>query len=167
MRVEDMNRFVARGRYRGGYPVREQEGSERFWCLGSVYVRIYDQTTEIRRRGLSWLPDLWGDREADEPDWRVEAEVRRQGLVDLQLPAVDDVLAGLQDDVPRSRLSCLDERPGDDRVLSNHPGQFSQGCPIALCPPNVHDEYGWSHVVMGRGADGWDSTSTTAFGAYE
>ncbi len=62
-----------------------------------MYVRIYDKTTEIRRRGLSWLPDLWGDREADEPVWRVEAEVRRQGLVDLQLRAVDDVLVGLQD----------------------------------------------------------------------
>lgn len=110
LRVEDMSRFVARGRYRGGYPVGEEEGTERFWCLGReltgfdfgrrggpVYVRIYDKTTEIRRRGLSWLPDLWGDREADEPVWRVEAEVRRQGLVDLQLRAVEDVLAGLQD----------------------------------------------------------------------
>ncbi len=96
--VEDMGRFVSRGRYRGGYPVGEEDGSERFWCLGReltgfdfgrrggpVYVRIYDKTTEIRRRGLSWLPDLWGGREADEPVWRVEAEVRRRGLVDLQL----------------------------------------------------------------------------------
>lgn len=64
---------------------------------GSVYVRIYDKTIEIRRRGLSWLPDLWGMRRADEPVWRIEFELRRPVLVEHGLRAVDEVLDGQQD----------------------------------------------------------------------
>lgn len=64
---------------------------------GSVYVRIYDKTIEIRRRGLSWLPDLWGPRRADEPVWRIEFELRRPALVEHGLRGVDEVLDGQQD----------------------------------------------------------------------
>lgn len=91
-------------------PLGEDDGRDRFWALGrkltgfafgqrgaAVYCRVYDKTTEIRRRGLSWLPDLWGDREADAPVWRVEFELRRPVLVQHGLRAVDEVLAGVQD----------------------------------------------------------------------
>lgn len=43
------------------------------------------------------MPDLWGDREADEPVWRIEFELRRPVLVQHGLRAVDEVLAGVQD----------------------------------------------------------------------
>jgi hypothetical protein len=48
-------------------------------------------------RGVSWLPDLWGDPSADEPVWRVEFQCRRPVLVDFSLRTVDEALAGLQD----------------------------------------------------------------------
>lgn len=130
LEIEDMRRFASRSRQRSGHPLGQDESAERFWCLGrdltgfdfgrrggAVYVRIYDQTTEIRRRGLSWLPDLWGEREAEEPVWRVEFELRRPILVDLGLRTVDDVLAGMQDlwryvgtDWITYRTACPDAR---------------------------------------------------------
>src|SRR5438477_466937 len=84
----------------------QDDGPDRFWALGrkltgfafgqrgaAVYCRVYDKTTEVRKRGLSWLPDLWGDREADVPVWRIEFELRRPVLVQHGLRAVDEVLA--------------------------------------------------------------------------
>jgi hypothetical protein len=59
--------------------------------------RVYDKTVEIRRRGLSWLPDLWGTDGRDDPIWRLEFQYRRAVLVEFNLRTVGDVLAAAQD----------------------------------------------------------------------
>lgn len=110
LQIDDLRRFVSRAKGRGGRPVATEEGAERFWLLGrdltgldvgkrggAIYARVYLKSTEIRRRGLSWLPELWGEERTDEPVWRVEFEIRRPLLVECGLRSVDDVLAGQQD----------------------------------------------------------------------
>ncbi|MGH7918393.1 MAG: hypothetical protein ACREQM_00440, partial [Candidatus Dormibacteraceae bacterium] len=110
LQVDDLRRFVSRGRGRGCHPVAEEEDSDRFWQLGrnlsgiefgrrggGVYVRIFDKTAEIKRRGNSWLPALWGERKSDGPVWRIEFEVRRKKLRERGLCIVEEVLEGQQD----------------------------------------------------------------------
>jgi hypothetical protein len=91
LRLEDLRRFVTRARTRCGHldedQVEEQIQPDRVYTSakgltgldfgrrgGGVYVRIYDKTTEIGRRGLAWLPDLWGSDRLPGAVWRVEAE---------------------------------------------------------------------------------------------
>lgn len=42
-------------------------------------ARIYDKTAEVQRRGVSWLPDLWGTEGSDPPVWRLEFHGRADG----------------------------------------------------------------------------------------
>jgi hypothetical protein len=55
-------------------------------------VRVYDKTVEIGRRGLAWLPDLWGEQKTAEQVWRIEAQFRRAVLSECGVETVDDVL---------------------------------------------------------------------------
>ena len=114
LRLEDLGRFVTRARSRRGHldedQVEEQIQPARVYNSaigltgldfgrrgGGVYVRIYDKTTEIGRRGSAWLPDLWGSERLPGAVWRVEAELRRVVLVDHGLRTAHEVLAGQQD----------------------------------------------------------------------
>ncbi len=64
----------------------------------AIVARIYDKSAEIRKQGVSWLPDLWGeDFDPGSPVWRVEFQFRREALADFQAKTVDDVLASVQD----------------------------------------------------------------------
>jgi hypothetical protein len=64
----------------------------------ALVARIYDKTAEIKKRGVSWLPDLWGeDFDPGTPVWRVEFQFRREALADFQTKTVDDVIASVQD----------------------------------------------------------------------
>lgn len=97
-------RFVSLGRARRGFGQVEEFTTGhrltgfRFGAGGALMVRVYDKTIEIGRRGLAWLPDLWGERRSDEPVWRIEAQFKRAALVDFNPPlrTVDEVLARLQ-----------------------------------------------------------------------
>jgi hypothetical protein len=108
LEVGDLTRFVSTARGRKGYLEAELEGGQvhKFGRRTTGFVfgrkdlmcRVYDKTTEIRRRGgVSWLPDLWGAISADEPVWRVEFQVRRPVLVEFGLREVAETLAGVQD----------------------------------------------------------------------
>jgi hypothetical protein len=97
-------RFVSLGRARRGFGQVEEFTSGhrltgfRFGAGGALMVRVYDKTVEIGRRGLAWLPDLWGERRSDESVWRIEAQFKRAALVDFNPPlrTVDEVLSRLQ-----------------------------------------------------------------------
>ncbi len=110
LRLEHLGRFVTRARSRRGHLDPEQVHPDRIYASATgltgldfgrrgagVYVRIYDKTTEIGRRGLAWLPDLWGPVRAPGAVWRVEAELRRPALVEHGLRTAEEVLAGRQD----------------------------------------------------------------------
>ena len=60
-------------------------------------ARIYDKTAEVRRRGVSWLPDLWGTEGSDPPVWKLEFKYRRAVLAEFILSSVDEVVASVQD----------------------------------------------------------------------
>jgi hypothetical protein len=105
LELTDLRRFVALGRSRRGFEAVEAQevytmGQRltgfRFGVGRALMVRIYDKTIEIGRRGLAWLPELWGDRESDVPVWRIEAQFKRAALADFDLRSVDQVLARMQ-----------------------------------------------------------------------
>jgi len=101
--LEDLHRFVGYGRNRRGF----EELNEAFtvgdrltglmFGRDALVARLYDKTQEIRQRGVSWLPDLWGVDGQAEPVWRLEFQFRRKVLVEFHLRSVEDTLASLQD----------------------------------------------------------------------
>src|SRR5437764_1790639 len=100
LEVGDLERFVSWSRVRRGFLPADLDGEideadgRQVYALGRrltgfvfgvgspLLARVYDKTTEIQRRGKTWLPDLWGERESDEPVWRVEFQMRRAVLVE-------------------------------------------------------------------------------------
>jgi len=101
--LTDLRRFVGFGRHRRGFEERQltyMTGSRLTGFMfgkGALVGRVYDKTVEIRRRGLSWLPDLWGTDGQGDPIWRLEFQYRRAALVEFNLRTVGDVLAAAQD----------------------------------------------------------------------
>ena len=101
--LEDLHRFVGYGRNRRGFEERNEAFTTGDRLTGLMFgrdalvARLYDKTQEIRRRGISWLPDLWGVDVRGEPVWRLEFQFRRKVLVEFHLRSVDDTLASLQD----------------------------------------------------------------------
>jgi len=103
LEMSDLRRFVSLGRHRRGFETGREtflSGHRltgfRFGAGGALMVRVYDKTIEIGRRGLAWLPDLWGERQSDRPVWRVEAQFKRAALADFDLGTVDETLARQQ-----------------------------------------------------------------------
>jgi hypothetical protein len=103
LRLADLDRFVSFGRHRRGF----QENQQAF-AVGSrlsgfmigrdaLVARLYDKTAEIQKRGLGWLPDLWGTDGRDQAVWRLEFQYRRAALAEFNLKRVDDVVASVQD----------------------------------------------------------------------
>ena len=101
--MTDLDRFVSFSRHRRGF----QEDQQVYMtgpCLtglmfgkGDLVARIYDKTVEIQRRGVSWLPDLWGTDGSDRPVWRLEFQYRRAVLAEFNLAGVDQTVASVQD----------------------------------------------------------------------
>jgi hypothetical protein len=64
LELADLDRFVCRGRGRRAFLEREQAFASGRRLTGFMFgrdalvARLYDKTAEIRRRGVSWLPDL-------------------------------------------------------------------------------------------------------------
>jgi hypothetical protein len=105
--LSDQERFVSRSRVRRAY-LTGRDGSEQVFAVGrrvtmlrfgqdAVVARVYDKTREIGRRGLSWLPELWGERDESKPVWRVEFQMRRRALAEFHVREFDEVLASVQD----------------------------------------------------------------------
>jgi hypothetical protein len=63
----------------------------------ALVARVYDKTVEIGRRGLNWLPDLWGTDGQDRPVWRLEFQYRRPALVEFNLKTVGETVTARQD----------------------------------------------------------------------
>jgi hypothetical protein len=103
LELVDLDRFVCRGRSRRGFVERELTFASGRRLTGfmlgrnALVARLYDKTAEIALRGVTWLHDLWGERDAEARVWRLELQYRRKVLVEFGLRAVDEVLAGVQD----------------------------------------------------------------------
>ncbi len=76
--MSDLDRFVSFSRRRRGFQENQQvymTGARLTgftFGKGDLVARIYDKTVEIQRRGVSWLPDLWGKDGDDRSVWRLE-----------------------------------------------------------------------------------------------
>jgi hypothetical protein len=103
LELADLDRFVCRGRSRRGFVERELTFASGRRLTGFMFgrdalvARLYDKTAEIALRGVTWLHDLWGERDGEAPVWRLELQYRRKVLVEFGLRTVDEVLAGVQD----------------------------------------------------------------------
>jgi hypothetical protein len=101
--LEDLHRFVGYGRNRRGFEERTEAFTTGDRLTGLMFgrdalvARFYDKTWEIRKRGVSWLPDLWGVDGQSEPVWRLDLQFRRKVLVEFHLRTVADTLASIQD----------------------------------------------------------------------
>jgi len=103
LELADLDRFVCRGRSRRGFVDREQAFATGRRLTGFMFgrdalvARLYDKTVEIALRGVTWLRDLWGEREDDAPVWQLEFQYRQPVLVEFGLRTVNEALAGVQD----------------------------------------------------------------------
>ncbi len=104
LHTADLDRFVGYGRHRRAFEENRQVFQSGTKLSGFMFgkdalvARIYDKTAQIRKQGVSWLPDLWGeDYDPRLQVWRVEFQFRREALADFQSKSVDDVIASVQD----------------------------------------------------------------------
>jgi hypothetical protein len=69
LELADLDRFVCRGRSRRGFVERELTFASGRRLTGFMFgrdalvARLYDKTAEIALRGVTWLHDLWGERD--------------------------------------------------------------------------------------------------------
>ena len=67
LRTADLDRFVGYGRHRRAFEDNRQVFQSGSRLSGFMFgrdalvARIYDKTAQIRKDGISWLPDLWGE----------------------------------------------------------------------------------------------------------
>ena len=92
----DRHRLVSRAKARATY---EEDGTLSGFTIGkrktkTINGRIYDKTLEIAGNGHDWWFDIWGDKfDCEHPVWRIEFELHRAVLKEMQLNEPADVLA--------------------------------------------------------------------------
>lgn len=102
LRTADLDRFVGYGRHRGVFDRQMFQSGTRLdgfqFGKDAMLARLYDKTAEIRKHGVSWLPDLWGEEfEPGSAVWRLEFQFRREALSEFHFATVDEVIASVQD----------------------------------------------------------------------
>ena len=125
LRGEDRRGFLCRGddctTYEAGHICTGFAfGSRR---TQRISARIYDKTAEMAAKGTDWWELVWGDRhQAGEQVWRIEFEIGRTALTELELYHPDAVLAA----APSLWRYCTGEwltlrTPGTDSNSSRWP----------------------------------------------
>jgi hypothetical protein len=98
----DLDRFVGYGRHRAAFDRQLFQSGSRLdgfqFGKDALLARLYDKTAEIRKHGVSWLPDLWGDDYVPGSTvWRLEFQFRREALTEFHFKTADEVIASVQD----------------------------------------------------------------------
>ena len=98
----DLDRFVGYGRHRAAFDRQLFQSGSRLdgfqFGKDALLARLYDKTAEVRKHGVSWLPDLWGDDYVPGSTvWRLEFQFRREALTEFHFNTVDEVIASVQD----------------------------------------------------------------------
>jgi hypothetical protein len=94
--TEDRSGFVCRG---DGCRTYETGNDVTGFAVGSrrtqrISARLYDKTAEMAAKGTDWWELVWGERHtAGAQVWRIEFEIGRAALSDLELFRPDAVLA--------------------------------------------------------------------------
>ncbi len=101
--IEDIRRFVCRGRGRRVHVQREEAYAHGrrltgfTFGRGALLARLYDKTLQAAQRGLTWVSDLWTGHDPGRPVWRLEFAFERTALREFNLRTVDEALAAVQD----------------------------------------------------------------------
>jgi hypothetical protein len=101
--IEDIRRFVCRGRGRRVHVEREEAFAHGrrltgfTFGRGALSARIYDKTLQAAQRGLTWVPELWTGQDTSRPVWRLEFAYERNVLREFNLRTVEEALAAVQD----------------------------------------------------------------------
>jgi hypothetical protein len=96
LRREDRPNFVCRS---DGLTTYEDGAAITGFAFGSrkaqrITARLYDKTAEMAAKGTDWWELLWGERHDSAAQvWRIEFEIGRAALSDLELYRPQDVLA--------------------------------------------------------------------------
>jgi len=123
--LDDAHRFVCRADARRTYEVG---GTLTGFEFGSrktktLLARLYDKTAEMEVKGTDWWEAVWAERHlVGQRVWRIEFEIGRSALSDLELSRPDDVLTA----VPSLWRYCASEwltlrRPTVDSNRSRWP----------------------------------------------
>ena len=94
--AQDRSAFVCRG---DGCTTYENGTTVTGFAFGSrrtqrISARLYDKTAEMALKGTDWWDLVWGDRHTPGAQvWRIEFEIGRAALSDLELFLPDAVLA--------------------------------------------------------------------------
>ena len=110
---EDPRAYTTRAEYADVHYVRKQFTGITFGRGGPIVARIYDKTKEITVSGKAWFRDLWAtsaDYDPGQPVWRLEFQLRREGLGGFRLDRSGRRLRKLDDICPATgqlwRLLC-------------------------------------------------------------
>jgi hypothetical protein len=98
--VDDLRRFVCQGRQRRVFEevfVTGRRLTGFVFGKGGLAARIYDKTEECRKKGNSWLRELWHGGDPGLPVWRLEFQFRRLVLSEFHLQGIADVAQSIQD----------------------------------------------------------------------
>ena len=96
--ARDRSAFVSRG---DGCTTYENGNTVTGFAFGSrrtkrISARLYDKTTEMALKGTDWWELVWGDRHTPGAQvWRIEFEIGRAALNDLELFLPEAVLAAV------------------------------------------------------------------------
>jgi hypothetical protein len=96
--AQDRSAFVSRG---DGCTTYENGNTVTGFAFGSrrtkrISARLYDKTTEMALKGTDWWELVWGDRHTPGAQvWRIEFEIGRAALNDLELFLPEAVLAAV------------------------------------------------------------------------
>lgn len=87
--ASDMAAVVCAASYRGTHGT--EKGVQTFqFGKGAIVLRVYNKSEEILHSGKSWTLESWnltGRYDPQLPVWRVEVQLRRQALAELQMNA--------------------------------------------------------------------------------
>ena len=81
--LTDIDRFTRRARKRAAYWDGDALTGFAFGRGGEISARIYDKTREIRESNKTWFIPVWQEFpgfEPEEPVWRLEFQLRREGI---------------------------------------------------------------------------------------
>ena len=94
--ASDLDRFVTRANYRAVHKIGDALSGFTFG-KGDASARIYDKTLEIVQSGKEWMRAIWvqGEYDCAAPVWRLEFQLRRPMLREMDLGCLSAASEGL------------------------------------------------------------------------
>lgn len=115
---EEMRQVVCGSGFRPIYPNTETPETFQFG-RDQIVVRLYDKTKELAKSGKTWLPVVWGQHPAYNPEqavWRFEAQYRRQVLREFLCGTAEQAFAHLDRLLGVALVWCSPRQPVEENL---------------------------------------------------